>query len=75
MHPRILIADDHSLLRRTLKAVLESHSDWQVCSEAVNGREAVQKAAESRPDIIILDVAMPVMERMNADRRFTLVEI
>jgi DNA-binding NarL/FixJ family response regulator len=63
---RILIADDHSQLRNALKAVLESHAGWQVCAEAANGLQAVREAAESKPDLIILDLSMPVMDGLQA---------
>lgn len=63
---RILIADDHTVLRTTLKTVLETHADWQVCGEAANGLEAVQKAADLKPDVIILDLAMPKMDGLQA---------
>jgi DNA-binding NarL/FixJ family response regulator len=66
---RILIADDHSLVRKVLKATLENHSGWQVCGQAADGLEAVQKAAELQPDLIILDFAMPVMDGLRAARR------
>ena len=66
---RILIADDHSLVRKVLKTTLENHSDWQVCGQATNGLEAVQKAAELQPDIIILDFAMPFMDGLQAARK------
>ena len=66
---RILIADDHSLVRKVLKTTLENYSDWQVCGQATNGLEAVQKAAELHPDLIILDFAMPVMDGLGAARR------
>lgn len=66
---RILIADDHSLVRKVLKTTLENHSDWQVCGQATNGLEAVQKAAELHPDLIILDFAMPVMDGLEAARQ------
>lgn len=65
---RILIADDHSRLRETLRAALEAHSGWHVCAEATNGLEAVQKAAEFKPDAIILDLSMPVMGGLQAAR-------
>lgn len=68
MPSRILIADDHNLLRHVLKAMLEEHSDWQVCAEAKNGLQAVQKTAELKPDVIILDFAMPVMDGLRAAR-------
>jgi len=65
---RILIADDHRMVRDLLKSTLERHSNWQVCAEARNGLEAVQKAAELKPDLIILDLAMPVMDGLQAAR-------
>jgi DNA-binding NarL/FixJ family response regulator len=66
---RILIADDHSLVRKVLKTTLENHSGWQVCAQATNGLEAVEKAAELRPDLIILDFSMPLMDGLQAARR------
>jgi DNA-binding NarL/FixJ family response regulator len=51
-----------------LKTLLETHADWQVCAEAVNGIEAAQKAAQLNPDIIILDLAMPEMDGLHAAR-------
>lgn len=69
MPSRILIADDHPLVRKVLKTTLEHHPGWQVCAQAANGLEAVQKAAELHPDLIILDFAMPVMDGLEATRR------
>jgi DNA-binding NarL/FixJ family response regulator len=63
---RILIADDHMGMRTALKAWLETHAGWQVCGEATDGLEAVQKAAELKPDVIILDLAMPKMDGLQA---------
>jgi DNA-binding NarL/FixJ family response regulator len=63
---RILVADDHDVMRKALRAKLEAHVDWQVCAEAANGLEAVQKAAQLKPDIIILDLAMPEMDGLQA---------
>jgi DNA-binding NarL/FixJ family response regulator len=51
-----------------LRTLLETHADWQVCAEAANGLEAVQKAAELKPDVIILDLAMPEMDGLHAAR-------
>jgi len=68
---RILIADDHAMLRKTLKLLLESHADWKVCDEAENGLEAVEKAAELKPDLIIMDLAMPVMDGLSAARKIS----
>jgi DNA-binding NarL/FixJ family response regulator len=66
---RILVADDHDLMRRGLKALLESRPGWSVCAEAHTGREAVAKAEELRPDIVILDITMPELNGVEAARR------
>jgi DNA-binding NarL/FixJ family response regulator len=63
---RILIADDDSTIRMLLRRLLERHGDWQVCSEAVNGVEAIEKVAQAAPDLAILDLGMPVMNGMQA---------
>ena len=67
MPSRILIADDHDLMRRLIKQEFEHHADW-VCIEAENGQQAVVKATELKPEIIILDLAMPVMDGLTAAR-------
>ena len=66
---RILVADDHDLLRRGVKALLQSHAGWEVCAEAHTGREAVAKVEELRPDIAILDISMPDLNGLEAARR------
>jgi DNA-binding NarL/FixJ family response regulator len=65
---RIIIADDHEVVRQGIRAVLQSQPDWEVCAEASNGREAIQKAEELRPDIVVLDVAMPEVNGLVAVR-------
>ncbi len=62
----ILIADDHAVVRRGLRALLETHPKWKVVSEASNGREAVAMAAESRPKVAILDISMPELNGLDA---------
>ena len=66
---RILIADDHDLLRRGVRALLQSHAGWEICGEATTGREAVTQAEELKPDIVILDISMPIMSGLEASSR------
>lgn len=58
---RILIADDHAVFRRSLRTLIESHPDWRVCGEAVDGEDAIHKFKELQPDVVLMDVSMPRM--------------
>lgn len=71
MSTRILIADDHVVIRRMLRALVETHEGWEVCGEAANGRDAVTKALELKPDLMIMDMAMPVMDGIRASRELS----
>jgi DNA-binding NarL/FixJ family response regulator len=62
---RVLVADDHEVVRKGLRALLETEG-WQVCGEAANGREAVEKAIKFRPDVVLLDLGMPEMGGLEA---------
>jgi len=66
---RLLIADDHAVVRAGLRTLLESRKGWQVCAEAADGREAVEKAEKHKPDVIILDIGMPLLNGVEAARR------
>ncbi len=66
---RILLADDHDLIRRGVKELLETHQGWQVVGEANTGWEAVRKAAELRPNVAIVDITMPQLNGLEASRR------
>jgi DNA-binding NarL/FixJ family response regulator len=66
---RILIADDHTVVRAGLRALLESRAGWEVCAEASDGREAVEKAGKHKPDVAILDIGMPLLNGVEAARR------
>jgi DNA-binding NarL/FixJ family response regulator len=66
---RILIADDHEVVRRGLCALLQAHEGWEVCGEAADGREAVEKAKQLKPDIVILDIGMPNLNGLAATRQ------
>ena len=65
---RILIADDHELVRRGLKALLSSKPGWVVCAEAATGREAIAMAEKHRPNVVVMDIAMPELNGLEAIR-------
>jgi DNA-binding NarL/FixJ family response regulator len=65
---RILIVDDHELVRRSIQALVSSRTGWCVCGEAADGLQAVEEAKSSRPDLIIMDVSMPNMNGLDAAR-------
>jgi DNA-binding NarL/FixJ family response regulator len=73
MKTQILIADDHGATRRILGELLKSHDGWEVCAAVENGQQALLKATEFRPDIIILDLAMPVVDGLQAAREIAKV--
>lgn len=73
MKTQILIADDHGATRRIVGELLKSHDGWEVCAAVENGQQALLKATEFRPDIIILDLAMPVMDGLQAAREIAKV--
>ena len=68
---RILLADDHTLVRQGLRKLLEERPDWEVIAEAGDGREAVRLAEQHKPDVAILDVAMPLLNGIEATRQIT----
>ena len=63
---RLLLADDHTMVRQGLRKVLEGHREWDVIAEASDGREAVRLAEEHKPDVAVLDVAMPLLNGIEA---------
>lgn len=69
---RILIADDSELVRRGVRGLLSLESDWTVCGEAKDGSEAVQKARELLPDVVVLDISMPGLSGLEVARHLRL---
>jgi len=65
---RILVADDHSVVRRGVESLLEGHPRWKVCGEAVEGADAIAKAKRLRPDVVIMDITMGPMNGLEATR-------
>ena len=68
MAKAVLIVDDNAYIRQALCSVFKCESDFEVCGEAENGREAIAKARELHPDLIVLDLSMPVMNGLDAAR-------
>jgi DNA-binding NarL/FixJ family response regulator len=63
---RILVVDDHEVMRLGIRNLLEGVPSWAICAEASNGQEAVEKALQCEPDVVIMDITMPVMNGLEA---------
>ena len=68
MNVRILIVDDNATIRGGLRLLLQEHTDWEVCGEAADGIEAIEKYRRLRPDVLVVDVSMPRMNGLDASR-------
>jgi DNA-binding NarL/FixJ family response regulator len=68
MAKKIIVADDNAIIRKMLRRMFEAQQDYDLCAEAENGQEAIALAIEHRPDLIILDLEMPVMNGIDAAR-------
>lgn len=64
--PTVLVVDDHAFIRRGVRSILEPFPEWELCGEAENGQEAIQKAGELRPAVVVMDVSMPIMDGIAA---------
>lgn len=71
MAVRILIADDDAAIRRLLRRLIENHEDWSVCGDVATGEDAIGKASQLNPDVIVLDLAMPQMNGLQAAREIS----
>lgn len=68
---RVLIADDHTLVREGLRALLQAEGEFEVIAEAANGREAIDRAIQMQPDVVLMDIGMPEVDGLAATRRIT----
>lgn len=68
MKARIVLADDHEIVRKGIRSLLDGQFAWKVCGEAENGREAVDRVLELKPDLVVLDLSMPVLNGLEAAR-------
>jgi DNA-binding NarL/FixJ family response regulator len=68
MRTRILVVDDSPAIRHSLRSYIEAQTDWEICGEAENGKLAVEMAQTLSPDVVILDLSMPVMNGLDAAR-------
>jgi DNA-binding NarL/FixJ family response regulator len=66
---QVLLADDHAIVRKGLRSVVESMEGWRICAEASNGREAVSLGLQNRPDIVVMDINMPELNGLDATRQ------
>lgn len=75
MASKILIVDDHEVVRQGIKTILRSRPQWEVVGEAVNGRDAIEKAKSLDPDVIIMDITMPEMSGIEATREISKMKL
>jgi DNA-binding NarL/FixJ family response regulator len=66
---RILVVDDHAVVRRGVRSLLESQEGWEVCGEATTGREAVEQSRRLRPDVVVMDLSLPELNGLDATRQ------
>ena len=66
---RLLVVDDHAVVRRGVRSLLESHEGWEVCGEATTGREAVTESLRLRPDVVVMDMSLPELNGLDATRQ------
>ena len=66
--PRVLIVDDHAVIRRGVQGILSTYPEWVLCGEADNGQDAIRLAGELKPEVVIMDVSMPGLNGLEATR-------
>jgi DNA-binding NarL/FixJ family response regulator len=69
MSLRILVVDDHAVVRRGVRSLLESHEGWEVCGEATTGRDAVEQSRRLQPNVVVMDLSLPELNGLDATRQ------
>src|SRR5580704_2083432 len=75
MAARILVVDDHEVVRQGVRAILQARPDWEICGEAVDGREAIRLANQLQPDVIIMDITMPHLSGLEASQEIAKLQL
>jgi DNA-binding NarL/FixJ family response regulator len=75
MSAKILLADDHEVVRQGIRAILQARPDWEICGEAVDGREAIRLANQLQPDVIIMDITMPHLSGLEASQEIAKLQL
>jgi DNA-binding NarL/FixJ family response regulator len=75
MSARILVADDHEVVRQGIRAILQMRPDWEICGEAIDGREAIRLAKQLQPDVIIMDITMPHLSGLEASQEIAKLQL
>lgn len=75
MSAKILVADDHEVVRQGIRAILQARPDWEICGEAIDGREAIRLAKQLEPDVIVMDITMPHMSGLEASQEIAKLQL
>jgi DNA-binding NarL/FixJ family response regulator len=75
MSAKILIVDDHEVVRQGIRAILQARPDWEICGEAVDGRDAIRLTQQLQPDVVIMDITMPHMSGLEASQEIARLQL
>jgi len=75
MAARILVADDHEVVRQGVRAILQARPDWEICGEAIDGREAIRLTKQLQPDVVVMDITMPHLSGLEASQEIAKLQL